>query len=315
MAQRDDDLDALFRLPLTEFVGARKLLAARIRKEKQAARADYVTKLAKPSISAWTVNQLYWQHRDAFESLLATGQRFHKVQKSGKVAEMREALDARRDSLTELSDLAAVVLRDAGHNPSIETIRRVATTLEALSAYASFSGTQPEDRPIPGLLTHDIDPPGFESFAGFKPGSPTAVGLRGSTNSELVATGTKRGVIRTVSLRRSKNSEPGAAKLAAARLSLQNAKKSLAAARAKAERLEAAKKRLEAALKDVDKHKREAEKQSRQAEQRLNNATAGARIFGQRLDSVVDDLNEATEAIKTQQEAVDLLTTDLESLS
>lgn len=309
MAQRDHDLDALFQLPLTEFIGARKLLAARLKKDKHPERADHVAALAKPSISAWTVNQLHWHHRDAFERLLATGQRFHKVQKSGKVAEMREALDARRESLTELSDLADTLLRDAGHNPSLETIRRITTTLEAVSAYASLSGSQSDDRPIPGRLTQDIDPPGFESFAGFKPSSPTALSLPVTQTVSLP-------VKQPVSLRASKNSERGAAKLAAAaKLSLQNAKKSLTAARARAERLEVTKKKLEAAAKDADKRNREAEKRSREAEQRLKKATAAAKAAADDLDNVVEDLTKAMEAMKAQQEAVKLLSADLESLS
>ncbi len=145
----DDDVDSLFRLPLAEFIGARKTLAARLKKDGRAADAERVKLLAKPSISAWAVNQLYWQHREAFDRLIATGQRFHKAQTSGKVADMRAALEARRETLLELSDLATTVLRNADHNPSPETLRRVTTTLEALSAYASISDPG-SDRPTPG---------------------------------------------------------------------------------------------------------------------------------------------------------------------
>ena len=90
MPKLDGDVDALFRLPVPEFVGARKTLSARLKKDGRAADADRVKLLPKPSISAWAVNQLYWQHREAFDRLIATGQRFHKAQTSGKVAEMRQ---------------------------------------------------------------------------------------------------------------------------------------------------------------------------------------------------------------------------------
>src|SRR5713226_9529841 len=94
----EDDVDALFGIPLTEFISARKSLAARLKKEGHGEQANRVKALVKPSISAWAVNQLYWQHREAFDRLIATGQRFRKAQTSGlagKVAEMRGALDAR----------------------------------------------------------------------------------------------------------------------------------------------------------------------------------------------------------------------------
>src|SRR6266404_8550768 len=164
MPKLDDDIDALFKLPLTEFISARKALAARLKQNGFVSEAEGVKALTKPSISAWTVNQLYWRHREAFDELIATGQRFRKAQATGKMVNMREALDARRDALSHLSDLATEVLRDAGHNPSLDTLRRIATTLEALSAYISFS-----DGLTLGRLTEDIDPPGFDSLGSFTP--------------------------------------------------------------------------------------------------------------------------------------------------
>src|SRR6266436_4872170 len=139
MPKLDDDIDALFKLPLTEFVGARKELAARLKKSGFVSEAEGVKAVAKTSISSWTMNQLYWRHRDAFDELIATVQRFHKAQVAGKMVNMREALDTRREALSHLSDLATEALRDAGHNPSLATLRRITTTLEALSAYTSVS--------------------------------------------------------------------------------------------------------------------------------------------------------------------------------
>src|ERR1041385_5264080 len=103
MPKLDDDIDALFQLPQTEFIGARKALAARLKKNGFVSEAEDVKALAKPSISAWTVNQLYWRHREAFDELIATGQRFRKAQVSGNMVNMREALDARREVLSHLS--------------------------------------------------------------------------------------------------------------------------------------------------------------------------------------------------------------------
>src|SRR5262249_40859551 len=164
----EDDLDALFKLPLSEFIGARKTLAARLKKEGRANDADYVQALAKPSISAWTVNQLYWHHREPFDRLLATGQRFRQAQKGGKVGDMREALDARRDVLSHLSDLATKLLRDAGHNPPLKMIRPLAPPREAISAYAFLP-----DGLSAARLTQNIAPPGFDSLASSIPGIST----------------------------------------------------------------------------------------------------------------------------------------------
>src|SRR6267378_3487487 len=148
----NDEIDALFRLPLAEFTGARNTLAARLKKSGRGDEAVLVKALVKPSISAWAVNQLYWNHREAFDRLLESSGRFQKAQSSrhaGKLADMREALDARRKALSHLSDLATSLLRDAGHNPTLDTSRRVTNTLEAMSVYSSRS-----DAPRPGRLTH-----------------------------------------------------------------------------------------------------------------------------------------------------------------
>src|ERR687884_420558 len=99
----DDDIDALFRLPLAEFTSARNTLAARLKQDGRRDDADRVRLLTKPSISAWTVNQLYWNHRDAFDRLIATGKRFRPARTSGqgvKGGDMRESLDARREALS-----------------------------------------------------------------------------------------------------------------------------------------------------------------------------------------------------------------------
>src|ERR1044072_7657206 len=165
--ERDDPSDALFKLPLAEFIAARKTLAAELKKAGRASEAERVKALAKPSISAWAANQLYWQHREAFDELIATGQRFREAQTSGraaKVADMREALDARREALAELSELATALLKDAGSSPTPETVHRITTTLEAMSAYATLPDAQ-----RPGCLSRDVDPPGFESFASLIP--------------------------------------------------------------------------------------------------------------------------------------------------
>ena len=108
----DDDIDDLFKLPVAEFTNARNALAARLKKEGRTNDAERVKLLGKPSVSAWAVNQLYWEHRDAFDQLVATGKRFRQGPTS-----RRESLDARRDALVQLSELATNLLRDAGHNP------------------------------------------------------------------------------------------------------------------------------------------------------------------------------------------------------
>ncbi|HKO45585.1 MAG TPA: hypothetical protein VJU84_20080 [Pyrinomonadaceae bacterium] len=276
----DEAVEALFRLPLSEFTGARNAVAAQLKKDGRGDQAAAVKALGKPSVSAWAVNQLYWNHREAFDKLLASGERFHKAQSSrsgAKVADMRTALDARREALTKLSDLAAPVLRGAGHNPSPDTIHRITTTLEGISAYTSR-----DDGPHLGRLTHDVDPPGFESFGSFVPVRQEAV-----TRKQEAGAGGRRKDAESTQRRsdeKRKSEEANQEKLAAAKASLHDAKKSLMEAQARVRSLEAAKTRAQADLK--------------QAEERVTEATKRAR-------SVEADLKEAVNEVKDAERLVE----------
>jgi hypothetical protein len=312
----ETDVDALFQLPVAEFTGARNALAAQLKKNGRGDEAVKVKALAKPSVSAWAVNQLYWDHREAFDQLIALGERFHKAQKSGKVADMRTALDARREALTELSELATSLLRDAGHNPAPDTIHRITTTLEGISVYASRS-----DGPRLGRLMSDVDPPGFESLASFAPGMksiPIAVAT-GSTSAkrkqkhppataggtDLMTSNARRKVAADDNVRRV--NEARKAKIAAARVSLQDAKRSLTAARGKAQTLEAAQKKADAEAKKAEKH-------ARNLEASLDKATAAAKDAARRARSVAVEVAEAASAVADAERAVETTSKELESL-
>jgi uncharacterized phage infection (PIP) family protein YhgE len=306
------DVDALFRLPLAEFTGARNALAAQLKKSGRGDESVRVKALAKPSISAWAVNQLYWNHREEFERLIASAERFHKVQASrggGKIADMRTALDARREALTHLSDLATSLLREAGpnpgQNPSPDTIHRITTTLEGLSAYASRS-----DGPRPGRLTNDVDPPGFESLAGFSSGAGMAQLLdkpaRVTTSQKSNSAATK--TLRKVAGDDARQAEETLkARIADAKVSLQDAKRSLTEARARAHSLEAAQKKADAEAKKT-------EKQTREAEEELRKAKAASEDAARRARSVAVEVAETASAVEDAELTVEKASKELEKL-
>jgi uncharacterized phage infection (PIP) family protein YhgE len=309
----EDQVDALFRLPLAEFIGARKTLAARLKKSGRGDEAGLVKALVKPSISAWAVNQLYWNHREAFDRLIASGEHFHKAQTSrlgGKLADMRTAIDARREALSQLSDLATSLLQNAGHSQSLDIIRRITTTLEGMSAYASRS-----DGPRPGRLTHDVDPPGFEALASFTPGAgmtelkKDSARFTPSEKSRSAATKTQRKVAPDTDLRKVEATRKAKlAGIASAKVSLQEARRALIKARARAQSLQATQKKAEAEAK-------EAEKQSRQAELRLEKARATSEGADQRLRSVAVEVEEAAKSVEDAERTVEEASEEFEKLS
>ncbi|HET6979880.1 MAG TPA: hypothetical protein VFI24_26345 [Pyrinomonadaceae bacterium] len=296
----EDEIDALFTLSLAEFTSARNTLAARLKKEGRANEADRVKLLAKPPISAWAVNQLYWSYRDEFEQLMATGKRFHSAQASrsaAKVANMRDSLETRRQALVELSDLAAAVLQDAGHNPSQDTLRRITTTLEALSAYAMLP-----DGPTPGRLTQDVDPPSFELLASLISSGATTAGVPVRTKSDIASSPARQKSIAAAEARQIRQ-----AKIAEAKVLLQEAKQSLADARAKSQSSEAALRKANADAKETEKYKRA-------AEERLQRATSVADAAARRTQIATEEAREVAQALEDAKRGVDAATKELESL-
>jgi hypothetical protein len=315
----DDDVDALFKLPLTEFIDARNNLAARLKRGGRASDGNLVKALGKPSISAWAVNQLYWKHREAVDRLLVTSQRLRQAQTSQapeRIADMRGSLEARREVLSRLSDLAVALLRDAGHTPTPDTIRRITTTLEAISTYAMLP-----DGPTPGRLTQDVEPPGFESLASLIPVTESA-----DVSDELKRATPSRKSRSAETKTPQRASPPGdaqkvrqreethRARIAAAKVSLKEAEKSLAAARSRAQRLEAAQTKAYAEATEADAEARQAEKLLREAEVRFKKADAASRDAAHRTQRTAAEAEEAAQAVEAAKHGIEKASKELESL-
>jgi archaellum component FlaC len=301
----NDEVDELYQLPLAEFTGARNELAARLKQSGRANDATLVKALQKPPVSAWAVNQLYWNHRDEFDELLAAGKRVHKASLSGKAAELRGSLDARREALSHLEDLASSLLTESGHNASLDTIRRILTTLEALSAQAPSA-----DGPTLGRLTQDVDPPGFESLTSFM----GAGAMKGLAASARVVASPKSGAAGTAGHRKAIAAEEARelketrqTRIAVAKLSLQTAKKSLAEARTRVQSLETSQKKVHVEVKEAEKRKRE-------AEERFKQASAAYEEVARRARSAGDEASEAANAVEEAKRRVEKATKELESL-
>jgi hypothetical protein len=172
------DIDALFKLPLGEFTAARNALVSRLKKAGHQAEAAAAKALPKPSVSAWVVNQLYWRHGYLFGRLLEAGERLRRAQTTRQAStQSRELAETRREVLAALAAAAAQMLREIEYSDTRAVMRRVTSTLEALSAYGSAPGA-----PSAGRLTGDLEPPGFDSLAGLQPLSARQPDAKRSTN-------------------------------------------------------------------------------------------------------------------------------------
>ena len=301
--QAADEVDKLFQIPLAEFTGARNSLATKLKKEGDTEAADRVKTLAKPSISAWVANQLYWRDRKAFDRLIAAGDQFRKAQAAqltGKSADLRAPLDARRQALSDLMKLAGDTLREAGHPASPDTMRRIMTTLEALATYGQHAGAPPA-----GRLTDDVDPPGFEALAALVPrGSSASAGhaaprvipfnQRKPESAKRKRGDTKEDARHAEAERRAKEAE--------ARKALQQAERALADARRAAERARTEMKAAAARAKAADKAKAAVESRFEKLSAAAEAARQDARRVAGQAEEAAQAVDDAERAVKSARE-------------
>jgi hypothetical protein len=171
------ELDTLFQTPFAEFVGARNALAARLKKEARGDESARVRGLAKPSFTAWLVNQLYWTARRDLDAFLKAADRVRAGEKAvlegRKAAGHGEAVAERRHALDQLVAKAASRAADEGTPLSPALTERLRTTLDAIGAYGGAAS-----RHARGRLQEDLDPPGFAALASLGSGETSAAGKR-----------------------------------------------------------------------------------------------------------------------------------------
>ena len=303
-----EDIDALFQGPLAEFTAARNALAARLKKGGNPEGAEQVKALTKPSAPAWAVNQLYWKHRIQLDKLLEAGQRFRKAQTAqlaGKSADLREPLEARRAALAELATRAGKILADAGSSVTPDAMRRVTTTLEALSTYAGIP-----DTPQAGRLTDDVQPPGFEALTALVPsversgrpaGPPRIIPFEHKKPPKKAA---------------AKRADPGdekaraaerKAEIAAAKAAVLEAERTLRDSRKAAQRAEEELKKAAAQSKEAEAGKVRAEQALERASADADAARKNARAVAAKAEEAAQEVEDAERALTKARQALDAL--------
>ena len=165
MDNTERELDRLYGLPLADFTQSRSELAKCLREAGDGEAAAWVAALRKPTISAWTINQLAREEEGGTRKLLHAAGQVRKTQeetlRGGSPDRVREASEAEREAITALVDASQAILAEHKHSTSDAIRRRIATTLRA-------AATDPEARELlkAGRLTQDLDPSGFGPLFG-----------------------------------------------------------------------------------------------------------------------------------------------------
>jgi hypothetical protein len=173
LATLEREIDRLYALPLDEFTARRNELAKRLKKDGDENAAEQVTALVKPTVPAWTINQLARRQKKEVQALLATGTRLRKAQERALAGGGAEALNAaqaeERDSVRELMQQATAILEEAGRPPTRAVLERIRATLGAAVL------TDPERAVLKaGRLTTEVQVSGFDALAGIRPAPPKA---------------------------------------------------------------------------------------------------------------------------------------------
>jgi hypothetical protein len=164
-----DPAETLFTAPLAEFIATRGRLASELSKagDKQAAAA--LKAIAKPSVSAWAVNQAVRSEPAAVHRLIRASDALARAQLSGGQQRERyqEALGEHRQAVEALVELALKVLSDGGQAPN-------ATMRERITGDLRWGALSEEFRPalIAGRLIKDIGAQDFGSLVQ-KAGAPS----------------------------------------------------------------------------------------------------------------------------------------------
>jgi hypothetical protein len=160
----DDDLppdaDALYGLPLEEFVPERAAVAKRLRGEGDREAAKRVTALRKPSVAAWTINQLVRSRTKDVAAFTKAADGLRAAQGAlleghGSPADLRSARAAERKAVGRLIEVARGLF-PGGREPGESTLERIGATLHAAAADEAV-----RDEVLSGRLLRERESSGF----------------------------------------------------------------------------------------------------------------------------------------------------------
>lgn len=152
--------DALYAVPLPEFVGARKRLADELKRAGDKAAAAAVSKLSKPSVAAWLTNQTVRRAPEIVERLLAATDTLAAAQRAlgraGEQQTFQTALAEQRQLVEQLCEVAREIAAEMSPPVGPAVLDKVEKNLR-------WGGISTDERLAfaRGRLTGDVPPPGF----------------------------------------------------------------------------------------------------------------------------------------------------------
>ena len=166
------EVERLYGLPLEEFTAARDDLVRRLRKEGRRDDAGELSRLRKPTLAAWVVNQLRRRRPAEIEALVANADELARAQaellEGADRGALAEASRNQRRLIGELTAEARALLEGSGRPATAAVMQAVEATLHAV-------GLDPETRELvaDGRLTREREASGLGLLAPATAPSPS----------------------------------------------------------------------------------------------------------------------------------------------
>ncbi|MDX6473357.1 MAG: hypothetical protein QOK22_2173 [Gaiellaceae bacterium] len=164
----DDAIDELYGAELAAFVALRATLVRELRAQGDTEDAERLAKLRKPTVFAWTLNQLARRERRDVDLLLDAGHRLREAQagvlRGADRTEFERARQIEKDALRRLEHAAAGLLAEKRGGASNSLLQQISSTLR--TAAVSEEGRELLAR---GSFVAPLESEGFGALAGLAP--------------------------------------------------------------------------------------------------------------------------------------------------
>jgi hypothetical protein len=181
----EDEVAALYLVPLDRFTVERDALAKRLTKEKRRDEAAAVKVLKKPSAASWALNQLSTHQPHAVQRVFDRADQVKAAQNQalgGDRKDLRQATKAHEEALRAAAEQAVEILEESGNAASPATQARLVSTLRAAAVDAGARAALQAARLSADLESTGWDSLDLSSFApvessdrGASPAAPVAV--------------------------------------------------------------------------------------------------------------------------------------------
>ena len=126
----------LYGLPLERFIAERNALVRELRKAGQRDEAEAVSKLRRPSVAAWAVNQLIRTQSRDVAALFTAGDALQQAQADllagrSDPGSLRQAVEGERKAVDRLAGRARGLLTSDGHELGAAKLEQISETLHA----------------------------------------------------------------------------------------------------------------------------------------------------------------------------------------